>query len=99
MDYLIGLTESYLLSISLCFPNFFIATTDQLWKWRLSSCIAHVLATSTGRGAVANLLSVVDLPEEGLPTRPIRGSRGMFGGRQKEYQGYQREKVGFERMI
>jgi len=24
------------------------------------------------------LFNVVDLPEEGLPTRPIRGSRGML---------------------
>jgi hypothetical protein len=59
-----------------------------------------MLATSTGRGAgVANLLSVVDLPEDGLPTRPMRGSRGMFGGRQKEYQGYQRKKSEIERLI
>jgi hypothetical protein len=27
---------------------------------------------------IADLFSVVDLPEEGLPTRPIRGSRGIF---------------------
>lgn len=28
-------------------------------------------------GGGAHLLSVVDLPDEGLPTRPIRGSRGI----------------------
>ena len=27
--------------------------------------------------ASVKLLSVVDLPDDGLPTRPIRGSRGM----------------------
>jgi hypothetical protein len=28
---------------------------------------------------MTDLLSVVDLPEDGLPTRPINGSRGMLG--------------------
>jgi len=28
--------------------------------------------------ASVKLLSVVDLPEEGLPTKPISGSRGML---------------------
>jgi len=28
-------------------------------------------------GELANLFSIVDLPDEGLPTRPIKGSRGI----------------------
>jgi hypothetical protein len=31
---------------------------------------------------MAHLFSVVDLPDEGLPTRPIRGSRGIVKERQ-----------------
>jgi hypothetical protein len=27
---------------------------------------------------MAHLLRVVDFPDDGLPTRPIRGSRGMM---------------------
>lgn len=30
------------------------------------------------RGIVVHLFNVVDLPDEGLPTKPMRGSRGMI---------------------
>lgn len=32
----------------------------------------------------ANLLSVVDFPDEGLPTSPIKGSRGIVAGEWKQ---------------
>lgn len=32
-----------------------------------------------GWRGIAHLFRVVDLPDEGLPTRPMRGSRGIFG--------------------
>jgi hypothetical protein len=31
------------------------------------------------RRGKTHLLSVVDFPDEGLPTRPMRGSRGIMG--------------------
>jgi hypothetical protein len=37
-----------------------------------------IVRVSARRGN-AHLLRVVLLPEEGFPTRPIRGSRGIFG--------------------
>lgn len=46
-----------------------------------------------GWRGIAHLFSVVDLPEEGLPTRPISGSRGMSNKRKERRTGYQRRVV------
>jgi hypothetical protein len=45
---------------------------------KLPNCI-HALDRDIDKegGAEAHLLSVVDLPDEGLPTRPMSGSRGI----------------------
>lgn len=44
------------------------------------------------RGAEAHLFNVVDFPDEGLPTRPIRGSRGMVEELKKENKWVSRRK-------
>jgi hypothetical protein len=38
----------------------------------------------------AHLFKVVDLPDEGLPTRPMSGSRGMLDDFKERKTGYQR---------
>jgi hypothetical protein len=40
---------------------------------------------------MSHLLSVVLLPDDGLPTRPIRGSRGILGTSDREKAGYHRK--------
>ena len=37
-----------------------------------------------GWRGIAHLFRVVDLPDEGLPTRPMRGSRGIVGQRRQK---------------
>lgn len=41
-------------------------------------CLDHHLNLGIRWRGNAHLLSVVDLPDEGLPTRPMRGSRGIL---------------------
>jgi hypothetical protein len=45
----------------------------------------------TAEARESYLFSVVDLPDDGLPTSPIRGSRGMECGRRGRSQGNGKE--------
>ena len=49
-----------------------VLTVVSVRLWHLSDALAPCTAEST------YLLRVVDLPDEGLPTRPMRGSRGIL---------------------
>jgi hypothetical protein len=42
-----------------------------------------------GWRGTAHLFRVVDLPDDGLPTRPISGSRGIFNQSKERRTGYQ----------
>jgi hypothetical protein len=46
----------------------------------------------------AHLLSVVLLPEEGLPTSPIKGSRGIVNGVAEGTAGYHKRKMDVENL-
>jgi len=83
----VGLTESCLRLISLCF----FCTSLRLLRTDFGGGISETAKTCILEKPLnvveghAHLLSVVLLPDEGLPTRAMRGSRGMARKeRQKE---------------
>jgi hypothetical protein len=73
---------SYYVGVSICFP---IKPDSQdkkssylLSKSRLLNCCVLERDYGLFRKLLANLFSIVDLPDDGLPTRPINGSRGIL---------------------
>jgi hypothetical protein len=84
------LTENYLRRISLHSPIVLLRVRTDFGGSICQAAMVYILESARGRGggACAHLFRVVDLPDEGLPTRPMSGSRGMLDDVKERKTGY-----------